>query len=347
MSNPTFLLVTGSIRSGTTLLGELLYSRYEDQKRCRHPQLSFANDNINTLRELVSIHARLAKESGKPDIQRSIRTLLEKYHCEDTSLTGLPQLLQKQILEVAPIGGCPPKVYGIKSTGLFDDFLWMKQALGRTRQIIIFRDPRDVLFSSLRRVSLMERPSKSMSRWQRIKTQIMGRQYDPTVPRPEEQNYDAYVAITMTLNAYRFWKAHHLDQDVLMVRYEDLVHDPEKGMRGILRFLDLPEESYDWDSLKSGSIVSNSSFLIKDPDGAVPTGIQVSSIGRYKNSLSQFDLWLTQRVLGPMMQELGYPLDDGGGYQPQNSSWRAWMSGLIARTKTLGHATDGLEAVLQ
>lgn len=339
MSAPTFLLVTGSMRSGTTLLGELLYSRYE--RCCRHPHLAFANDNINTLRELATIHAR-----DGATVEQSIATLLSKHQWPETPPCSLPALLQKQILEVAPIEQPPLLVYGLKTTALFDDFLWMKPVLGNTRQIMVFRDPRDVLVSNLRRISLGDTTPKPVSKWQQIKSRLIGGHHDETVPRSCQQNYDGHMVLTMTLNAYRFWKAHESDPDVLMLRYEKLVHDPESGMREILRFLDLQADRYDWDSLKSGSIVSNSSFLIKDPDGAVPAGIQVSAIGRYKESLSPFDLWLTQRVLGTMMQELGYPLDDGGGYQPKEDSWRTWMEGFVARSRTLGHATEGLEAVL-
>src|SRR5690242_11793522 len=44
-----FLLVTGPMRSGTTLLGELLFSRAGAQ---RHPQLAFDNDRIDLIRQV-------------------------------------------------------------------------------------------------------------------------------------------------------------------------------------------------------------------------------------------------------------------------------------------------------
>src|SRR5574341_879969 len=49
----SFLLVTGSMRSGTTLLGELLHPRAGHR---RHPDLVFDNDRISLIRELAQRH---------------------------------------------------------------------------------------------------------------------------------------------------------------------------------------------------------------------------------------------------------------------------------------------------
>ena len=50
-AHQTLLILTGTMRSGTTLMGELLYSRAYGRE-C-HPNLSFANDSFDTLRDLL------------------------------------------------------------------------------------------------------------------------------------------------------------------------------------------------------------------------------------------------------------------------------------------------------
>jgi hypothetical protein len=347
MSRPSFLLVTGSMRSGTTLLGELLYSRYE--KCCRHPQLSFANDNINTLRELAAEYAQLQVEGTAADAEQLVNdcvtALLVKKCWQDRTPGGLTGLLQNEINAVAPTPEALPLVHGVKTTGLFDDFQWMKRVLGQARQIMVFRDPRDVLVSNLRRTAL-KKNRKTGSKWHRVRELLLGRKGGSSRSETESIDYDGYLVLSMMENGYSYWRRHAGDADLIMIQYENLVSDPEGSMRKVLLFLQLPAEQYDWKSLQSSSIVSNSSFLIQDPNGAVPAGIQISAVGRYKSTLSEFDLWLTQWILGPMMQELNYPLEDCGSYQPDKEVLRAWMKGFVRKTQADGYPTDRYEALL-
>jgi LPS sulfotransferase NodH len=347
MSRPSFLLVTGSMRSGTTLLGELLYSRYE--KCCRHPQLSFANDNINTLRELATKYTRLLAEGATADeeqrVNNCVTQLLVKKGWQDRKSGGLTGLLQNEINAVAPTPEALPLVHGLKTTGLFDEFQWMKRFLGQARQIMVFRDPRDVLVSNLKRTALKKR-QKETSTWNRFRDMLLGRRGGSSRTEAESIDYDGYLVLSMMENGYSYWLRHAGDADLIMIRYENLVSDPESSMRKVMLFLQLPAEHYDWKSLQSSSIVSNSSFLIQEPNGAVPAGIQTSAVGRYKSTMSAFDLWLTQWLLGPMMQELNYPLEDCGSYQPDKEALRAWMMGFLRKTEDGGYHTDRFEALL-
>lgn len=49
--DPILLVVTGAMRSGTTLAGELLYSRHYGRE-CHH-NLSFTNDNFDAIRDFA------------------------------------------------------------------------------------------------------------------------------------------------------------------------------------------------------------------------------------------------------------------------------------------------------
>jgi len=82
---------------------------------------------------------------------------------------------------------------------------------------------------------------------------------------------------------------------VLLVRYEDLVFDPERNARSICAFLGidfLPEvlEVYS----------SNSSF------GSQAEGIFSSSVGRWREALTEAEVWWCQRITGSALTRLGY-----------------------------------------
>ena len=82
---------------------------------------------------------------------------------------------------------------------------------------------------------------------------------------------------------------------VLLVRYEDLVTDPERIARGICAFLgiDYLPEVLEVDS-------SNSSF------GSRTGGIFTSSVGRWRDSLTDAEVWWCQRITGSGLTRLGY-----------------------------------------
>lgn len=73
---------------------------------------------------------------------------------------------------------------------------------------------------------------------------------------------------------------------VFIVRYEDLVQTPELELRRLAEWLSV------------------------DPDGFTMSSVFESSIGNYQRGLSPQELADVQRIAGPTLERLGYPLDE-------------------------------------
>lgn len=86
----------------------------------------------------------------------------------------------------------------------------------------------------------------------------------------------------------------------LVVRYEDLVTDPESKVREICEFIDEP---FDPHMLTSGH------------EGPAETSLELStgSIGRYRVDVPDWEVALIETVLGSEMKRFGYPKTDEGG----------------------------------
>lgn len=96
-------------------------------------------------------------------------------------------------------------------------------------------------------------------------------------------------------------------QRVLLLRYEDLVQEPEGAVRRLCGFLDIDFEP---GMLAVGG--HNSSRT------DVQAGIFTDSVGRWRKELPAEDAWLGERVAGPLLEQLGY----ARGRMPV-SWWRA------------------------
>jgi hypothetical protein len=81
----------------------------------------------------------------------------------------------------------------------------------------------------------------------------------------------------------------------MILKYEDLVDDPEFALRRVCAVADL-----DYQSDMIDVAFSNSSHA---PSGR---GISSASVGRWENSLSAEDIWIAQHLLNNEMLEFGY-----------------------------------------
>ena len=282
----TFLLVSGTMRSGTTLLGELLYSR--EPAAQRHPQLSFDNDRVLTMRnlsrQLRRANWRAAIPGEDPFIPIPLsRSVIARY-CgvssqpltEALALGRLGERLREEILSFAPSAESP-LVIGLKSTHLFTEVDLLRRLFPRVLMVVMVRDPRDVLASSYGR---------------------LGGQLSPLLIN----------RILLTTLAYHYFLlARSADPDILAVRYEDLARDPASELRRLLAATGLDPGRYDWASLTQGRVSSNSSWnrghgveMIAD------TGISTASIGSYQRRLTAFQTYAVEFLLAPMMARFGY-----------------------------------------
>jgi len=91
--------------------------------------------------------------------------------------------------------------------------------------------------------------------------------------------------------------------DYLEVRYEDLVRDPEKTLRTVGEFLD---HDLDYGRIQKNSIgrVSSPNTVWKEESGPET----FSSIGRWKNKLSQSEIAALEALIGDCLEEFGYSL---------------------------------------
>jgi hypothetical protein len=113
------------------------------------------------------------------------------------------------------------------------------------------------------------------------------------------------------------------------LRYEDLVVDPEKELRGICDFLGETFESsmLRHHRLATTRIPSDSHFF-----DTVRNPTTDDRIGRWRSGLSPADQRLVQVVAGRLLKELNYPLEDLG---PMPPSEQLRLAALAAKYLTL------------
>lgn len=129
----TFLLVTGSMRSGTTLTSELLYSTHYNKQM--HNDIAFMGDKSDLLRRCLRSDV---SEENANEIYNSLIAEIDKH---------------------SPIAS--KKVIGIKQTFLLMQEIYkLSKIFESYRVIVVLRDPRDVfcsnLFRSMDKTTLLE-----------------------------------------------------------------------------------------------------------------------------------------------------------------------------------------------
>jgi len=99
---------------------------------------------------------------------------------------------------------------------------------------------------------------------------------------------------------------HHgsrIPDDYLEVRYEELVSDPRRTLARLGQFLD---HDLDYDRIRNAGLgrlsESNSSFREEE------AGPQTTPVNRWKERLSRQEVAALEALVGPCLQELGYPL---------------------------------------
>jgi len=96
-------------------------------------------------------------------------------------------------------------------------------------------------------------------------------------------------------------------ESMLVLRYEDLVSDPEARVRELCEHVGV---EFDPGMLEVRA--ANSSYA----PGHGAAGIFASSKDRWRSELSPTEIWLLERICGSAMQELDYAPESGGGTPP-------------------------------
>lgn len=125
--------------------------------------------------------------------------------------------------------------------------------------------------------------------------------------------------------------ARHPEQ-VLTVRYEDLVADPQVEIPRVCDFLGL-----DFDGSMLAIDRTDPELLVADEVAwfaKVWGGISRSSVGKWRTQMSPWDLMVFEEVAGPALDALGY---ERGSRRPRPSptAWKLWLLGWSWHDRTL------------
>lgn len=277
-----FLIVTGTMRSGTTLLGELLHPR---TKCSNHPALCFSNDMVLLVRKLgnslraqsVDAHWMIEDPIKKFVLNKKILSEVMDLKIEEDNfnynqlLSIFSRKLVDDIKQKTESFGETP-MFGLKTTHLIQEIDLIKTFFPNVKTLIMIRDPRDVLASNIGRVGLPE----------------------------------GYMVIATILSYLQFFNTTP-DNSIKFIKYEKLVTNPISELEKILDFLNLDKEQFNWESITGNDVSQNSSFGKGSGKKLISnTGINLKSIGNYKNHLSFAQRYFVERLLEEYMGRFGY-----------------------------------------
>lgn len=272
----TPVLVTGTMRSGTTLVSRLLQRL--GQTSAAHG-IYFESDADTFLREARvqwgHRHGRAdpwEEFSYNPSIAASLLGMGEEL---PTLAEGAEALSRRFIDEILfRLAPCfKPLIVGCKATVLVRELELFLLGQFSQKAIITVRDPRDVLASHIVR------------------------------QRSARRHIEAYTA-WLTLLAYDvFEPIIQGDARVKFVRYEDFISAPRESIADLCRFIGLEAMSdTQLDTVLAG-VESNSSY---ERPAASQVGIHSESVGAFRKHLSPADIWMTEQLFGSYMQRHGY-----------------------------------------
>lgn len=273
-----FLVITGAMRSGTTLLGELIYSR--DQK-ARHPACSFANDNIDTLRDILkkiekpNLGDHFDDEAALVEVLRSHYNFPQNWNAY-LVIERARELLINEIQEACP-SESEVQVIGLKLTNLMPYYNFIKIIFENVIIVTMIRDPRDVYASNYVRNKLNESV--------------------------------ASLIFTDLLDTYSFLMGNKDDCNVIAIKYEDLVSNPMVIVNNLLNKLNLDASQYSWECLDN--VASNSSHNEgRGVDLVKCIGISKSSLGVFNTILKEEDILFIEWLLEDYINKFSYDSSD-------------------------------------
>jgi hypothetical protein len=166
--------------------------------------------------------------------------------------------------------------WGCKSTFMVDEVAALRARFAQPKMILLVRDPRDVAVSSMKSIFSTFHPVKTAALWAAQTAEGL-------------RQLDLAPADQMTL-----------------LRYEDLVADPQRQLRALFSFLGEPFEAgvlrfFEGAEAKKSAGLSQSWKNTGRP-------ISQGSVGRFAETLSPFERIGVEAACAPLMERLGYPL---------------------------------------
>jgi len=279
----TRLLVVGSMRSGTTLLNRLL-NAHPAVGMIYHPTRFF--ESPSDLRDLGAA-AFLAKFRGRygyfVDLQPETSARAEA--ALGALSPGAPSGEVYRALTEALAGGPGVAVIGEKYAGRGAEMHPFHVHVPDGKIVMIVRDPRDVLLSNRKRV---EQEVDADTFWRGAHLMVL----------------DDWANLAVLHRSFDQIQGRRY----LMVRYEDLVAEPEAEARRLCDFLDIP---FAPEMLAQGAMRHDDGreWRANTSHGEPYRGVSDRSVARYRKGLSPAELLIVHALLADHLKFFGYALD--------------------------------------
>lgn len=275
------IFVVGSPRTGTTLTQEIL---------SLHPEVKLYNEIHYNERVVDTLGS--AEPLSDDVLERAIAILLDR---GQWAFGETDAAVRERVLEKVRAAGPPTHA------SLLEAFLGLEAAAHDAR---VWGDssPQDILYMDV------------LKKWYPT-AKFVGVVRDPRAFLASYKNYirkgsveyrNRFNAVTNSLlwrsymNSLLRTMASPLAPDVMMLRYEELVADPEGQVRRMCDFLEL---DYHPGMLEIQR--ANSSYVRQDQE-RTRKGISTQSLEKWRTELTTTELWILEKVCGGTMQRLGY-----------------------------------------
>jgi hypothetical protein len=290
---PRLVWVFGSPRSGSTWLMRMLRG-HEAVVAVNEPKIGLLLGPILAETRDVGLDGFHAGNFIQRRLEAGERHQFFADEFRDTWLPDLGELLRRRFLAHAQ--RYPARVplsqsyvvikepHGSQSADI------IMAALPRARLVFLLRDGRDVIDSSLAAVQ----PGAWVNRW-----------YPGTVALPEDQRLEflvlqAHKWLWRTEVVQEAYEAHPGPKRLL--RYEELLADPARGLRELLDWLELPTTGERLDELVQTHAFDNMPEEERGESGFY----RAARPGGWRENLRPAEQDAVMEVLGPKLRELGY-----------------------------------------
>jgi len=295
--------VVGYMHSGTSLLqksigahsriytprGEIKFFEYLPVIRREHPDLRTPQQRADYIDYLLKIITRgvpftvsRGKKFDRREAEEDLRALGADILKRTTAASDHTDIFLQALQTIAAQKG--KSAFLEKSPNNIFYAEEILQYLPDARFIAIIRDPRDVISSKKKR---KQTTNESRYRKAKLKYKKLEKKYSPLV--------DA-LSWRSTANAMlKFQEAH--PENIFIIKYEDLVVEPEARLRQICEFLNAPFET---------EMLEINFRNAADTQATSSKGISADSVGKYKTVLNKLETAFIQRILNKEFKNFAF-----------------------------------------
>lgn len=314
MKKKTHVVLSGTMRSGTTLMGAILNA---------HSQINIVSDTLTWF--FKRCYKQFGKMSSEYELDNALFELepfMFHFHNKYSLIELREQVMKKGIsyesiyhsLIELELNEKLPEFYGIKSTHAAFEYEKIILGMPNSKIIHMVRDVRDVYFSHKHFIG-----GKSDSFFRNIKKSlqaiklIVARRILKREILLEERIFTPYH-FEKPLKMGDYWTVsnqltidlmNQYPKNIIIIRYEDLIRDVEHEMKKVIRFLGAKWEPdfFKYDNLTDRA---KNPWKVNTSFEGTTIGYDKSKIGQSKNKLSDKENeYLSQRC-ALQLKEFGY-----------------------------------------